>query len=191
MTAQPNQLMTVSAYLAFERSSDLKHEYLNGEVLAMAGASAAHNIITANLLASLHTQVRRRNCTVFPSDMRLGILQQGIYVYPDIMVVCGELVFGDTEQDTLTSPAIIIEVLSSSTETYDRGKKSQHYRTIPSLQEYLLVAQDAQHIEHFVRYSAHQWLFSEVTKERGKLQIASIDCTLQLEDVYDKVPPLA
>jgi len=189
MTAQPNQLMTVTAYLAFEQSNDRKHEYVNGEVLAMAGASAAHNIITGNLLASLHAQVRRRNCTVFPSDMRLGILQQDVYVYPDIMVVCGDILFSDTEQDTLTNPTIIIEVLSPSTETYDRGKKSQYYRTIPSLQEYLLVAQDAQHIEHFVRYSAHQWLFSEVTKERGSVHIASIDCALLLEDVYDKVPP--
>jgi Uma2 family endonuclease len=188
MTAQTNQKMSVAEYLNFERKSEIKHEYIAGDVLSMSGASAAHNVITANALASLHRQVLQRNCTVFPSDMRVGIIQQNIYVYPDVTVVCGTIEFGDAEQDTVLNPTVIIEVLSPSTENYDRGKKSQYYRTIPSLQEYLLIAQGEYYIEHFVRYSEHQWLFSEVMQEQGSLHLASIDCTLQLQDIYNKVP---
>jgi Uma2 family endonuclease len=180
--------MSVADYLDFERKSDIKHEYIAGAMLAMSGASAAHNVITANALARLHNHVLQRNCTVFPSDMRLGIRQQRMYVYPDVTVVCGTIEFDDTEQDTILNPTIIIEVLSPSTERYDRGKKSQYYRTIPSLQEYLLIAQDEQYIEHFVRYSEHQWLLTTVTQEQGSVYLASIDCTLHLHDVYNKVP---
>jgi Uma2 family endonuclease len=187
MTAQSNQKMSVEAYLAFERNSETKHEYIAGDILAMSGASVAHNIITGNTLATLHAQVLQRNCTIFPSDMRLGLVRQNIYVYPDVTVVCGDIEFGDTEQDTVINPTVIIEVLSPSTENYDRGKKSQYYRTISSLQEYLLVAQDAHYIEHFVRYSEHQWLLSEMNQEQATVYLASIDCTLQLKDIYNKV----
>jgi Uma2 family endonuclease len=188
MTAQTNKRMTVAEYLAFERSSETRHEYIAGDILAMSGASAAHNVITANTIARLHGQLLQRNCTVFPSDMRLGLTQQNIYVYPDVTVVCGDIEFGDAEQDTILNPRVIIEVLSPSTENYDRGKKSQYYRAIPSLQEFLLIAQDEQYIEHFVRYSEHQWLFSEITEEQALVYLASIDCTLHLKDVYNKVP---
>lgn len=188
MTAQPKRSWTVEDYLAFERTSELKHEYFGSDIFAMAGASAAHNIITANIVASLHQQVVDRNCTVFPSDMRLKIVEHTLYTYPDVTVVCGEVHYEDNEQDILLNPTVIIEVLSPSTENYDRGKKSHYYRTIPSLQEYILVSQDDQHIEHFTRYSEHQWLFSEVTNEGGVVQLTSIDCTLALADVYKKVP---
>lgn len=188
MTAQAKRTWTVEDYLAFERSSELKHEYFGGEIFAMAGASAAHNIITANIVASLHRQVFERNCTVSPSDMRLKVVQHDLYTYPDVTVVCGNVHYEDDEQDILLNPTVIIEVLSPSTENYDRGKKSHYYRTIPSLQEYLLVSQDGQHVEHFIRYSEHQWLFSEVTNEGEVVQITSIDCALALVDIYNKVP---
>ncbi len=188
MTVPTYTKMSVAEYLSFERSSETKHEYIAGHILAMSGASAAHNVITVNTLAVIHSQVSQRGCTVFPSDMRLGIVQQNIYVYPDITVVCGDVEFSDTEQDTLLNPTIIIEVLSPSTENYDRGKKSHYYRAIPTLQEYLLIAQDEPYIEHFVRYSAHQWLFSEVTAAQESIHLASIDCTLQLKDIYNKIP---
>lgn len=188
MSVQTHTNMSVAEYLAFERSSETKHEYIAGRILAMSGASAAHNVITANTLANIHRQVSERNCTVFPGDMRLGIVPQNIYVYPDITVVCGDVEFSDAEQDTLLNPTVIIEVLSPSTENYDRGKKSHYYRAIPTLQEYLLIAQDEPYIEHFVRYSAHQWLFSEVTAEQGSVHLASIDCTLQLKDIYNNIP---
>lgn len=187
MTAPASLSMTVDEYLAFERNHEGKHEYIAGHVYAMSGASAAHNIITANTLAGLHTHVRQRNCTVFPSDMRLGIPNQKLYVYPDIMVVCGDVQFGDHEQDTLLNPVIIIEVLSPSTEQYDRGTKAQYYRTIPSLQEYLLISQEERYIEHFVRYSEHQWLLSEITDEQGSIYLASIEYTMHLDEVYEKV----
>ncbi len=188
MTVPTYTKMSVAEYLSFERSSETKHEYIAGHILAMSGASAAHNVITVNTLAVIHSQVSQRGCTVFPSDMRLGIVQQNIYVYPDITVVCGDVEFSDTEQDTLLNPTIIIEVLSPSTENYDRGKKSHYYRAIPTLQEYLLIAQDEPYIEHFVRYSAHQWLFSEVTAAQESIHLVSIDCTLQLKDIYNKIP---
>lgn len=188
MTAQPERLWTVTEYLTSERSSDIKHEFFGGEIFAMAGASAAHNIITANIVASLHRQVLHRNCTVFPSDMRLKVVQHTLYTYPDITVVCGDIDYEDNEQDILLNPTVIIEVLSPSTENYDRGKKSHYYRTIPSLQEYLLVAQDSQHIEQFMRYSEHQWLFAEITSEGEDIYLSSIDCTLTLVEVYNKVP---
>lgn len=179
--------MTVEEYLAFERRQELKHEYLAGEVRAMSGASAAHNIIVGNTFARLYNHVLERDCTVFPSDMRLGLIDQDMYLYPDIMVVCGELQFRDTEQDTLLNPILIIEVLSPSTEQYDRGKKSQYYRSIPSLQEYLLIAQDTPYIEHFVRYGEHQWLLTEITDAQGSIQLASLKYTLRVADLYAKV----
>jgi Uma2 family endonuclease len=187
MTAQTHVQMTVAEYLAFERAHEQKHEYIDGYVRAMSGASVAHNIIVSNTLARLHNHVLERDCTVFPSDMRLGLVEQKSYVYPDIMVVCGELQFADAEQDTLVNPIIIIEVLSPSTEQYDRGKKSQYYRTIPSLQEYLLIAQDEPYVEHFVRYAEHQWLLTEITAGQGSVHLVTINYTLQLEDIYKRV----
>jgi Uma2 family endonuclease len=189
MIAQPDRVWTVDEYLRFERASESKHEYTNGTVHAMAGASAAHNTITGNIFASLHGQLRSRPCTLFPSDMRLKIPQEHSYTYPDIAVVCGEIVYDDSEQDTLLNPTVLIEVLSPSTEMYDRGKKSQRYRMLPSLREYLLVAQDIPYIEHFVRYSDHQWLLSDVRSTQTALLLPSIDCTLLFSDIYAKVPP--
>jgi Uma2 family endonuclease len=187
MTVQPLPNMTVEEYLAFERASPTKHEYMAGTIRAMSGASVAHNIITVNIVATLHPQLRQRPCTVFPSDMRLGLVEKHMYVYPDVMVVCGELAFADNTRDTLVNLAVIIEVLSPSTEAYDRSKKAQYYRTIPSLQEYVLVGQDEPLIEHFVRYSAYQWLFSEIKDVKGQVRLVSIDCSLDLAEVYAKV----
>ncbi|WP_129626324.1 Uma2 family endonuclease [Candidatus Oscillochloris fontis] len=189
MTMQPIRIWSSEEYLAFERTSEVKHTFFDGVIVAMAGASAAHNIITANIVASLHFQVRQRNCTVFPSDMRLKIETTRTYTYPDIMVVCGDIQYAHEAQDTLENPTVIIEVLSPSTEIYDRGKKAQIYRTIPSLQEYLLVAQDGQHVEHFVRYAEHQWLFTECADAQTPIMLPSIECTLLFEDIYAKVPP--
>lgn len=188
MTIPAKQRLTALEYLAFERASEIKHEYIGGALVAMAGASAAHNIIVANIIASLHGQVRDRNCTVFPSDMRLRIIRQDVYTYPDIMIVCGDVSYEDDALDSVTNPTVLIEVLSPTTESYDRGKKSQHYRSIPSLREYLLVAQAEQHIEHFIRYSEHQWLLSELTAEQPTVRLAAIGCDLALEAIYAKVP---
>lgn len=189
MTAQPKRSWTVDEYLAFERSSDVKHEYIAGDAFAMAGAAATHHIIVANIIASLHVQTRQRDCTVFPSDMRLKIVSYNSYTYPDVTVVCGEIRYEDEHQDTLLNPTLIVEALSPSTEQYDRGRKSQHYRSIPSLRGYMLVSQHEPHIEHVVRHSDYQWLFTETSDLHGTVHLPAIDCTLALADVYDRALP--
>lgn len=187
MATQPKTFLPVEDYLAGERVSDTKHEYYAGEVFAFAGGSEQHNLIAGNVYASLHSQLRKRSCTVYPSDMRVSIPRTGLYTYPDVVAVCGAAQFEDQERDTLLNPTIIVEVLSPSTEMYDRGKKFQNYRTINTLAEYLLVAQDAYRIEHYVRQPDQQWLLSEATSLDQTIELPSITCSLALADVYEKV----
>ena len=187
MSAAPQQTWTAEDYLAHERASEQRHEYLDGDILLMAGASARHNLIVTNILASLHTQLRQRPCVVYPGDMRVKVSLTGLYTYPDISVVCGQSQFEDDQQDTLLNPVLIVEVLSPSTEGYDRGKKFQHYRTLPTLQEYVLVAQDTRRIERYVRQENDRWLLDDVGGEDGSVDLRSIDCRLVLAEVYEKV----
>jgi Uma2 family endonuclease len=184
--ALPKNLVTPEDYLKFERASETKHEYFAGEISAMTGASRNHNTIVANSLASLHAQLRKRPCDVYPSDMRVKTRYTVLYTYPDISVVCGEAQFEDAEVDTLLNPTVIIEVLSPSTENYDRGKKFQHYRTLDSLQEYLLIAQDEYRVEHYV-HREEQWILTDAQGLDGVLTLPSIDYTLALDDIYEKV----
>jgi Uma2 family endonuclease len=151
MSAIPDHTLTAAEYLTYERASPVRHEFLDGKLYAMAGASLAHNLIAGNTLASLHGQLRGKPGTIYPSDMRLKIVRTGLYTYPDISIVCGEPQLEDQHGDTLLNPIVLIEVLSPSTETYDRGKKFQHYRTLSSLREYLLIAQDSYRVEHYIR----------------------------------------
>lgn len=187
MSAQPKVDLTPAEYLAFERASPHKHEFYAGQIYAMAGGSRSHNLIVGNIMRELGTQLRKRNCTLYPSDMRVKIEQIGLYTYPDITVVCGEELFEDEQQDVLLNPTVLIEVLSNSTERYDRGKKFKNYRTIPSFVEYLLVAQASYSIEHFVRQPDGQWLMSEADQLEHTIVLESIHCALQLADVYEKV----
>jgi Uma2 family endonuclease len=187
MATAPRDTWTPQAYLEFERASDEKHEFIDGEIFLMAGASANHNVILANTLASLHAQLRQQPCVVYPSDMRIKISQSGMYTYPDISVVCGSPVFDDSERDSLLNPTVIVEVLSPTTESYDRGKKFQHYRTLESLQAYMLIAQDSIRIERYLRQPNDQWLLSDVTDLEAALELPSISCTLLLRDVYEKI----
>ncbi|MFN8451812.1 MAG: Uma2 family endonuclease [Anaerolineae bacterium] len=186
-TRQQTQTMTVEEYLAFERASEEKHEYLNGEIFMMSGASRHHNIIQINVAASLHAQLRQRSCTAFPSDMRVRI-STGLYTYPDISVVCDPPQYDESEyQDTLLNPTLIVEVLSPSTESFDRGRKFQHYRALASLQEYVLIAQDSAHIERYLRQPNDEWLLADATGLDASIELSSIGCTLVLADVYEKV----
>lgn len=187
MTAQPKQYITSEEYLAFERTSDEKHEYYAGTIYAMAGGSARHNRIAGSAYAALYAQLRQRNCNVYPSDMRVKIVQTGLYTYPDITIICGNEQYEDRKEDTLLNPTIIIEVLSPSTEKYDRGKKFQQYRSILSLREYILIAQDEYHIEQFTRQSDNRWVFSEAVGRDGKIELPAVQCILLLEEVYEKV----
>lgn len=188
MTVQPKPYITEEMYLEYERQSTVKHEYYNGAIYAMAGASEQHSIIALNLAATLHTQLRGRPCRAYPSDMRVKVVKTGLNTYPDFTIVCGQSQFTDpVKRDTLTNPTVIIEILSASTERYDRGMKFQHYRTIDSLKEYILVSQDKYHIERFMRQENNEWVLSEAIGLEAVISIASIHGALALQDVYEQV----
>ena len=190
MSVHQKARLTPEEYLAFERKSETKSEYLGGELFGMAGASDQHNLIVANLVAEFRAQFKSRPCKVYPSDMRVKIPATGLYTYPDVSVVCGEAEFEDDLRDTLLNPTLIVEVLSDSTEAYDRGKKFEHYRTLNSLSDYLLVAQDNLSIEHYVRQPNDKWLLTPYKDLRSAIVVASADCTLPLTEIYDKVADL-
>ncbi len=185
--AAPVERLSPMDYLRRERKSEFKNEYIAGQVVAMAGASERHNLITTNLVFSFVGQLRRRPCRIYASDMRVKVGEGGPYTYPDVVIVCGTPRFDDEQRDTLLNPTVIVEVLSKSTESYDRGKKFQHYRHLESLTEYLLIAQNAPHLEHFVRQADGRWLLSEVYALTESIMLPTIDCELSLGDVYDKV----
>ncbi len=153
MSAQPELLLSITDFLAFERGQQEKHEYLNGRVYRQAGASFLHNLVCANVIAALRPLVRGGTCRVYANDLRLKIPQRQQYLYADVTVIRGAIVRDATDADTARNPRLICEVVSPSTEDYDRGKKFQAYRRIPELAEYLLIAQDTVRIEHFVRQS--------------------------------------
>jgi len=180
--------LTPEEYLEIERRAETRSEYLDGEMFAMAGASIEHNAIVANLLIELGQQLKRRSCQVFPSDLRIHIPATGLYTYSDAVVVCGEPRLEDEHLDTLLNPTLLIEVLSPTSEAYDRGKKFEHYRSIESFVEYLLVAQDAPRIEQYLRQPAGRWLFTAVTGLEATIALPSIQCELSLAEVYEKVP---
>jgi Uma2 family endonuclease len=186
MSAQAKQWISVEEYLALEREDKDKHEYLNGEVFAMNGASYNHTLITLNVAAALLTQLRKRECTVHSSDLRVKVSPTGLYTYPDVVVVCGEPQFDDQMKDTLTNPTLIVEVLSETTKSYDRGDKFAHYRSLPSFMEYVLIAQDRPHIEHFLR-EPKRWTLYEIDGMEDTIELPSIGCILSLAGVYDKV----
>jgi Uma2 family endonuclease len=187
MSHQRKSLLTPEEYLVIERKSEIKHEYFAGEIFAMVGASRRHNRITANLIRILGNQLLDRPCNVYPSDMRVKVSATGKYTYPDVVVACDEEIFDDAENDTLLNPVVIIEVLSESTEAYDRGKKFEQYQNIESLTEYLLVAQEPYRIEQYVRQSNKEWRYSEHHQAEDIVKVGIIECELALKDVYAKV----
>jgi Uma2 family endonuclease len=187
MSALPKHRITPEEYLAMERASTERHEYLNGEIYLMVGASRDHNRIAGSAYATLYGQLRTRPCDIFTNDMRVTVSKTGLYTYPDIVVVCGEGQYQDSEVDTLLNPTLLIEVLSRSTEQYDRGEKFRHYQRIASLQYYVLIAQDKPRIEAYTRQSNNQWLYSVAEGLDASLGLPAIDCTLSLAEVYEKV----
>lgn len=187
MAAQPAAPMTVEEYLAYDRASETKHEFYNGELLAMAGASYDHNTIVGNTFASLRAGLRGGPCRVNFSDIRVQIGDSGLFTYPDLTVICVSPHFRDERRDVIINPPIIIEVLAPSTESNDRGRKFQQYRSIGPLREYLLIAQGTPRIEHFVRQTSDLWLFSESVGIETTLYLPTIDCTLPPAEVYQDV----
>jgi Uma2 family endonuclease len=170
-------------YLEQERLSETKSEFIDGEVYAMTGASPAHNLVASNLIRELGNLLKRRPCRVYTSDQRVSV-EQG-YLYPDVSVVCGQPQYFD--KDNLINPQLLVEVLSPSTADYDLGGKFARYRSIPSLKEYLLVAQDRPQVIHYLCQDDHHWLMSELEGIGAVLDLPTIQCRLPLAEIYDKV----
>jgi Uma2 family endonuclease len=189
-------LYTVEEYLAMERESEERHEYLDGLVYAMAGESPAHGDICVNLIAELRTQLRGTPCRVWTKDakvlsgptIRSSRSMKGMFSYPDLVVVCGEPKFLDQRRDVLLNPQVIIEVLSPSTESFDRSDKFRRYlRYNSTLTDYILVSQSLPAIDHYRRLSSDEWAYTTADDLQGNLNISSIDCVLRLSEVYDRV----
>ena len=184
LTAQTTY--SAEEYLALERSASFKSEFHDGQIYAMTGASREHNLIAVNIARELSLQLKSRPCEAYVNDMRIKAAEARSYHYPDVVVVCEKPQFEDQQADSLLNPTVVIEVLSPSTEAYDRGEKFAHYRKIISLREYLLVSQDKPLIERFVR-EGDRWVLTEAEGLDGLLPLESIGCSLALREVYDKV----
>jgi len=187
MTIIQATTLTAAAYLQLERAAETKSEYINGEMRPMPGASRKHNLVAGNIYALLHFQLRKSPCEIYPSDMRVKVAATELITYPDISIVCGEPHFDDNYKDTLLNPTVLVEVLSPSTAAYDRGDKFENYRQLPSLHEYLLVAQDKMHVEQYSRQPDNTWLFTEFKRASDHFALNSIHCELTLADIYEKV----
>jgi Uma2 family endonuclease len=191
MNGMPQPRLTAQEYLALERKAQFKSEYFNGEVWAMAGVSREHSLIVGNVGREIGNQFKGRRCEVHTSDLRVQVSETGLYTYPDLVAVCGEPEFEDEELDTLLNPTVVIEVLSESTEAYDRGAKFAHYRQLATLQEYVLIAQDRCLVEHYMRQEDGSWVLRAYDDPQAVLELLAIGCVLPLAEIYGRVefPP--
>ena len=191
MTAQPQKYYTEEEYMELEREADYKSEYFQGEIFAMAGAGHNHNRIVENLSIDIGTFFKGKSCRTYSSDQRIHIPTSGLYTYPDLIVVCGANQYQDEKKDTLLNPIVLVEVLSESTEAYDRGQKFHFYRSIPTLQEYVLINARAVAAEVFRKSEAGLWtLASEAYALDGSIELASVGLTLPMQDVYAQTEDL-
>ncbi len=188
---------TPEEYLAFERAADAKHEYLDGQIYAMAGGTPLHNQVCFNTNVAIGVQIKGTNCIGYTSDQKIRTDPMDLFSYPDLTIVCGQPVFHDKHKDVILNPRVIIEVLSPNTEDYDRSQKFARYQSLKSLSDYILISQNRPSVEHFVRQKGkRQWLFTIETEMAAEIVIASINCKLKLADIYDRVvfpyskPPL-
>ena len=184
MSSVPKTLLSPEQYLHRERKAEFKSEFYRGEVFAMAGASIEHNRIVANLVREVGNALKDGECEIFPSDLRVRVDPSGLYTYPDAVVVCGDAEFADESNDTVTNPAVLFEVLSESTEAYDRGPKASMYRDISSLRELVLVAQDRISVECYVRQDDGRWMFGETTKIDAEVSLASLNIRVAAAEIY-------
>lgn len=187
MAASPRDALPEEEYLVLERESDSGHEFYQGQMIAMTGASERHSTITISALCSLYGQLRGGPCRIFSTNLRVRIDATRLYTYPDVVIVCGERQLADDQRDTILNPTVVIEVLSPSTEGYDRGRKFRQFQTIPSLREYALIAQELPLVEHFVRQPDNRWLYSAASELGDSLHLPSINCTLTLANIYELV----
>ncbi len=185
--------LTPEQYLEIERKAEVRSEYLNGEMFAMAGSTFNHNRILRNTERELDRGLAGRKCDVFMADVKVHVPSTGLYTYPDIAVVCDPVQSLDQAQDVFLNPVLIVEVLSPSTMKYDKGHKFGHYRSIPSFREYLVLDQDAMHAEHHVRQMDGKWLLSDYNQPTDVIHLEAIDCQLTLASLYTLVefPPTA
>jgi len=185
--AQPTRRLTEAEYLEQERRADFKSEFFAGEMFAMAGGTRAHSLIAVNLARELSTSLKGRPCVVFNTDLRIKVEATGLFTYPDASVVCGQQRFLDELADTLLNPAVIVEVLSDSTEAYDRGKKFEHYRQITTLREYLVISQKEARVELFSKGTDGQWSLREAAGLNATIQFPSLQVTIALAEIYANV----
>jgi Uma2 family endonuclease len=184
---------TIEEYLEREAVAQVKHEYLDGRIYAMTGGTMSHARIIGNVYAALHAQLRGRPCEAFMSELMVRVEKAGLHTYPDVSALCGKPETAGPRNEILLNPTVLVEVLSPSTESYDRGDKFMHYRQIPSLREYVLVSQDWMYVERFARDSAEhaEWSFADARGPDGEIALPSIGAALALRDVYERVdlPP--
>ena len=190
MSVAEKRLPTGEDYLAWEREADFKSEYLRGQIYAMSGASVEHNTISMNLSGEIHAQLKGRPCRAFVSDMKVQIDTADAYFYPDISGLCGEMEFHDDKRDTYRNPQFVIEILSDSTESYDRGKKFLHYQMLPSLKEFVLVSQKTAVVEVY-RKDGDRWIYQLSRGNGAVLRLESVGCEVPFEEIYRSVefPP--
>jgi len=186
VASSPVSKLTEEQYLAIERAAEFKSEFLDGEMFAMSGASRRHARVQRNILGELYNALRGKGCEVFSSDLRVRVSSR-MYTYPDISVVCGEPALADEHQDNLLNPVVLFEILSPSTEKYDRGLKFQHYRKIESLQEYVLVDQSQVRIECYTRQPGNTWTLRDYQRLEEEVTIDSIGVSIPLSRIYDRV----
>ncbi len=179
-------VLTPAEYLGIERTATSRSEYLRGEMFAMAGGSPTHSRIKTNVLGELRSRLKGNPRAPFDSDLRIKC-PTGLYTYPDASVICSELEYDDEQQDTVLNPTLLMEVLSKSSEAYDRGKKFDHYRTIPSLREYVLISQDEPMIQRFLRNDDDTWTLSAVADLNQSIRLQSLGIELPLAEVYERV----
>jgi Uma2 family endonuclease len=187
MSTVEQRRITPEEYLAIERKAEFKSEFYRGEMFAMAGASRRHNIVAWNIAQSLGPQLRGRKCEAYLSDMRVRVTATGFYTYPDVTVGCGKPEFLDSREDTLLNPTVLVEVLSPSTETRDRGWKLDHYWRLESLQEYVIVAQARPHVVRYTRDADGEWRVKMFSNLSDGVELSSIDCKLTLAETYERV----
>lgn len=187
MVANPQKYYSPEEYLALEETAEYRSEYYRGEIFAMSGGSANHNRICGNLYLALRERLEDKPCEAFITDMRLHVRKNSLYTYPDVMVVCGRIAYIKGRTDTITNPVVIIEVLSESTQAYDRGAKFELYRAIETLQDYVLVDQARVHVEYFHRLEDSRWLLAEFNELEAVLRLEAIAVEIPLSRVYQRV----
>src|SRR5262245_54952093 len=183
MSAAPKRKLTTAEYLAFERNAEQKHEFVNGEMFAMAGASPEHNSVTENLSIEIGSRLKGGPCRTYSRDLRVKVHRTGLYTYPDLIVVCGKPEFDPLHRDTLVNPQVVFEVLSPSTESYDRGAKFRHYQQLPSVREYVLVSQDRAQVDRFVRQPDETWVLTVFADPAAEFSLATVPVHFPLADV--------